>query len=65
MYTVHAQDSTILMQSAMDFRYSPETELSLINSGHVLKLNGKRITKKEVQERAESNQRHGPHRARP
>lgn len=65
MYTVHAQDGTILMQSAMDFRYSPETELSLLNSGHVLKLNGKRITKKEVQERAESNQRHGPHRARP
>lgn len=65
MYTVHAQDGTILMQSAMDFRYSPETELSLINSGHVLKLNWKRITKKEVQERAESNQRHGPHRARP
>lgn len=65
MYTVHAQDGTILMQSAMDFRYPPETELSLLNSGHVLKLNGKRITKKEVQERAESNQRHGPHRARP
>lgn len=65
MYTVHAQDGTILMQSVMDFRYSPETELSLLNSGHVLKLNGKRITKKEVQERAESNQRHGPHRARP
>lgn len=65
MYTVPAQDGTILMQSAMDFRYSPETELSLLNSGHVLKLNGKRITKKEVQERAESNQRHGPHRARP
>lgn len=65
MYTVHAQDGTILMQSAMDFRYSPETELSLLNSGHVLKLDGKRITKKEVQERAESNQRHGPHRARP
>lgn len=65
MYTVHAQDGTIMMQSAMDFRYSPETELSLLSSGHVLKLNGKRITKKEVQERAESNQRHGPHRARP
>lgn len=62
MYAVHAQDGTILMQFAMDFRYSPETELSLLNSCHVLKLNGKRITKKEVQERAESNQRHGPFR---
>lgn len=40
MYTVHAQDGTILMQSAMDFRYPPETELSLLNSGHVLKLDG-------------------------
>ena len=48
------------MQSAMDFRYPPETELSLLNSGHVLKLNGKRITKKEVQQRVELNQRHGP-----
>lgn len=62
MYTVHAQDGTILMQPAMDFRYSPETELSLLNSGHVLKLNGKRITKKEVQQRAESDQRSRPHR---
>lgn len=62
MYSVHGQDGTILMQSAMDFRYPPETELSLLNSGHVLKLNGKRITKKEVQQRAESYQRHGPFR---
>lgn len=53
MYSVHGQDGTILMQSAMDFRYPPETELSLLNSGHVLKLNRKRITKKEVQQRAE------------
>ena len=62
MYSVHGQDGTILMQSAMDFRYPPETELSLLNSGHVLKLNGKRITKKEVQQRAESDQHHGPFR---
>ena len=41
MYSVHGQDGTILMQSAMDFRYPPETELSLLNSGHVLKLDGK------------------------
>ena len=60
MYSVHGHDGTILMQSAMDFRYPPETELSLLNSGHVLKLNGKRITKKEVQQRAELDQRHGP-----
>ena len=62
MYAVHRQDGTILMQSVMDFRYPPETELSLLSSGYVLKLNGKRITKKEVQQRAESNQRHGTHR---
>ena len=65
MYTVHRQDGTILMQSAMDFRYPPETELSLLNSGYALKLNGKRITKKEVQERAESDKCHGPSRKRP
>ena len=60
MYTVHGQDGTLLMQSAMDLRYDSETELSLLNSGHVLKLNGKRITKKEVQQRVELDQRHGP-----
>lgn len=59
MYSVHGHDGTILMQSAMDFRYPPETELSLLNSGHVLKLDGKRITKKEVQQRVELDQRHG------
>lgn len=62
MYTVHAQDGAILMQSAMDFRYPPETELSLLNSGHVIKLNGKRITKKEVMQNAECNLHHGKNR---
>ena len=62
MYTVHGQDGTLLMQSAMDFRYDAKTEFALLNSGHVLKLDGKRITKKEVQQRVELDQRHGPFR---
>lgn len=41
MYTVHGQDGTLLMQSAMDFRYDAKTELSLLNSGHTIRLNGK------------------------
>lgn len=60
MYTVHGQDGTLLMQSAMDFRYDAKTELSLLNSGHTIRLNGKRITKKEVMQRVELDQRHGP-----
>lgn len=60
MYTVHGQDGTLLMQSAMDFRYDAKTELALLNSGHTIRLNGKRITKKEVQQRVELDQRHGP-----
>ena len=48
MYTVHGQNGELLMQSAMDFRYDAKTELSLLNSGHIIRLDGKRITKKEV-----------------
>lgn len=59
MYTVHGQDGTILMQSAMDFRYDAKTELALLNSGHTIRLNGKRISKKEVMQNAECNQHHG------
>lgn len=62
MYSVHGQDGTILMQSAMDFRYPPETELALLNSGHTIRLNGKRITKKEVMQNAECNLHHGKNR---
>ena len=62
MYTVHGQDGTLLMQSAMDLRYDAETELSLLNSGHTIRMNGKRITKKEVMQNAERNLHHGKNR---
>lgn len=59
MYTVHGQDGTLLMQSVSDLRYDAGTELSLLNSGHTIRLNGKRITKKEAMQNAECNLHHG------
>lgn len=59
MYTVHGHDGTLLMQSARNLRYDAETELSLLNSGHTIRLDGKRITKKEVMQNAECNLHHG------
>ena len=59
MYTVYGRNGTLLMQSAMDLRYDAETELSLLSSGHTIRLNGKRVTKKEVMQNAECNLHHG------
>lgn len=47
-YKVYDQSGRLVLQAAECCRYDRETEKSLLDSGHTIRLNGKRITKKEV-----------------
>lgn len=53
MYTVHGHSGEILMQSESGCRYRPEIEMDLLSAGYIIRLDGKRLTKKEVAQRAE------------
>lgn len=53
MYTVCGHSGEILMQSESDCRYCPEIEMDLLSAGYIIRLDGKRLTKKEVAQRAE------------
>ncbi len=47
-YKVYNRDGRIMMSCPPKLRYSKKIELSLIENGYTIKLNGKKITKKEV-----------------
>lgn len=50
-YKVYDRDGVLKMSAPEELRYPPETELSILNAGYTIKLNGKRITKKELKEK--------------
>lgn len=45
------RDGQLMMSCPPKLRYSKKIELNLIENGYTIKQNGKKITKKEVQER--------------
>lgn len=47
-YKVWDRFGTLVLQATADCRYTKETELALLEAGHTIKLNGKKITKKDV-----------------
>ena len=47
-YKVYDRDGVLKMSAPESLRYPKETELSIINAGYTIKLNGKKITKKEI-----------------
>lgn len=47
-YKIYDRNGKLVMSAHESCRYPPRTELSLIDAGHTIKLNGKRITKKEL-----------------
>ena len=47
-YRVYNSTGTQVMYAPADCRYDKSIERSLMESGHTIKLHGKRITKKEV-----------------
>ena len=47
-YKIYDRDGVLKMSAPESLRYSKETELSILNAGYTIKLNGKKITKKEI-----------------
>lgn len=47
-YVVYDRTGRPVMAAPESCRYPKKTELSLLDAGYTIKLNGKRITKKEV-----------------
>lgn len=50
-YQVYNRDGRLMMSCPLKLRYSKKIELNLIENGYTIKLNGKKLKKKEVQER--------------
>ena len=50
-YKVYDREGRQVCQRTETLRYSKEIELSILKSGHTIKLHGKRITQKMVNDR--------------
>lgn len=48
-------DGALLMEAAKKYRYPKQVELSMLDAGYTIRLNGKRITKTDL--RKEANRR--------
>ncbi len=47
-YKIYNRDGRLMESRPESLRHPPEVELSMIEAGCTIKLNGKRITKKEI-----------------
>lgn len=45
------RDGRLMKSSPEKLRYTKKTELNLLEAGYTIKLHGKKITKKEINER--------------
>ena len=39
---------SVLLQAHVSRRYKPETELSILDAGYIIKIDGKKLTKAEI-----------------
>lgn len=53
-YQVFGPSGEMVMHAPEVCRYSPRIELSLLDAGYTIKLNGKRITKAEARKNVKS-----------
>ena len=47
-YQVYNSTGNLVLQAAESCRYPKHTELSLMDAGYTIKINGRKLTKKEV-----------------
>lgn len=47
-YFVSDRNGNVVLQAAAECRYPKHTELSLMDAGYTIRLDGRKITKKEV-----------------
>lgn len=52
-YKVYTTDGRLVLQAAETCRYNKQTERQLLEGGYTIKLNGKRVTKKDLNMREE------------
>jgi hypothetical protein len=52
-YTVYNSSGVPVMGAPEECRYPPKTEMSILEAGYAIRLNGKRITKADVRKRGE------------
>ena len=51
-YTVFSPDGAPILHTAYEkYRYPPKIELQMLDLGYKIRINGKRLTKKEAAER--------------
>lgn len=50
-YQVYNRDGLLMMSGPEKMRYKKKTELNLLEAGYTIKLHGKKLTKKEINER--------------
>lgn len=50
-YKIYDRDGRLMESRPESMRYPPEIELSILNAGCTIKINGKKITKKEIQKK--------------
>ena len=50
-YVVYDRDGRAKMCAPLSCRYDRETERNLLQAGYVIRINGKKLTKKEVKGR--------------
>lgn len=50
-YRVYDKDGICRMSTTVGCRYPPDIEMSLLENGYTVKIDGKKLTKKDVRER--------------
>ena len=50
-YRIYDRDGRLMESRPESLRYPRSTELSILNAGYTIKLNNRKITKKETQNR--------------
>ena len=50
-YKVYDRDGRCRIRTTVECRYEKEIEMDLLDAGYVIKIDGKKLTKKDVRER--------------
>ena len=58
-YKVYDRDGRCRLSTTVDCRYEKEIEQDLLEAGYVIKIDGKKLTKKDVREKENNMQTKG------
>lgn len=52
-YTVHNRAGKCVLRTTVGYRYPPDIEMSLLENGYTIKIDGKKLTMKDVKGRVQ------------